>query len=144
MTLRRNEDWPTLLHEYIQNAIAQTFSWGEHDCCLLIADEVLAMTGVDLAEPYRGKYTDAASAVALINATCGGKTAVDLWQFVALQNDIKQLPSPLFAQRGDVVSLEDNTLGFVHLDGKHIVCYGQDDKLHIVELATGLVAWRVG
>ena len=142
--ITRKEDWPTRLHNFLQDSTAHTFSWGEHDCCLLVADAVLAMTEVDLAADYRGQYDDAASAVSLINQLCGGKTAADLCGFVMAQNGCQQLPSVLFAQRGDVVALEDDTIGIVHLDGKHVVCYGQDNCLHLVDLASGVLAWRIG
>lgn len=142
--ITRKEDWPTCLHNFLQDAVAQTFSWGEHDCCLLVADAVLAMTDVDLAADFRGRYDSAASAVSLINQFCNGKTAVDLCAYVMAQNDCKQLPSILFAQRGDVVALEDDTIGIVHLDGKHVVCYSQDNRLHLVDLASGVSAWRIG
>lgn len=141
--MKRKSDWQTQLHKYLNEAATYTFAWGTHDCCLLVADAINAMTGTDLAAPYRGKYTDAASAVKLIGDTCNGKTAIDLWTYVATQNSIKQLPSVLFAQRGDVVSLSDNTIGFVYLDGKHVVAYAQDDKLHLVDVSTGLAAWRI-
>jgi len=142
--MQRKHSWQSELHNFIANAVTHAFVWGEHDCCLLIADAINALTGVDLAEPYRGKYDDAHSAVKLISDTCGGRSAIDLWSYVAAQHGIEQLPSVLFAQRGDVVSLADDTLGFVHLDGKHVIAYAQDDKLHLVDLACGVNAWRIG
>jgi hypothetical protein len=46
----------------------QVFEWGKHDCALLAADAVLAMTGEDLAADYRGKYASRDEARALLAA----------------------------------------------------------------------------
>ena len=54
--LRRLEDWPERLAEAIEAANERPFSWGRHDCCLFACDAVMAMTGVDPAKPFRGKY----------------------------------------------------------------------------------------
>lgn len=144
MTLRRKENWPVLLHDFVQSAVADEFAWGKHDCCLLVASAVEVMTGIDFGANYRGKYDSAAGAVKLIGQVCGGKNAVDLCVYFMNQYGCKELPSVLFAQRGDVVALEDDTIGFVYLDGKSVVCWAQDNRLHLQPVTIARRAWRIG
>lgn len=68
----RHNDWPALMAEAIKKAGKQGFSWGENDCCLFACDVVLAITGVDYAEEFRGRYkTEIGAARALKNIGAG-------------------------------------------------------------------------
>jgi len=51
------EDWPEILNQCIAAARGKPFVWGQHDCCLWVANTVRAMTGTDHAKEFRGKYT---------------------------------------------------------------------------------------
>lgn len=53
----RHTDWFQRLTHYLADAAAKPFVEGEHDCALFLAGGVKAMTGVDYAAPYRGRYT---------------------------------------------------------------------------------------
>ena len=55
--LIRLPDWRTRLHQYLCIARTRPLRPGHHDCCLFGAGAIEAMTGVDLAAPYRGRYT---------------------------------------------------------------------------------------
>lgn len=44
-----------MLHHYIDKN--QTFSWGKNDCALFAANWVVAATGYDLMEEFRGRYS---------------------------------------------------------------------------------------
>lgn len=63
MVLHRLPGWRSALFQAIEVHRRQPFAYGSHDCCILAADAVLAMTGVDFAVPFRGTYSDAASAL---------------------------------------------------------------------------------
>ena len=52
----RNHNWPEMLHEVIAKAKRKTFVWGTHDCALFVCDCIQAMTGIDYAKKFRGKY----------------------------------------------------------------------------------------
>ena len=44
------------LTEYLRDAAARPFVWGQCDCCLFAADWVQAKTGIDPASAMRGEY----------------------------------------------------------------------------------------
>jgi len=50
------EDWPEILDKCIDDARGKPFVRGQHDCCMWTADTVLALTGIDYAKEFRGKY----------------------------------------------------------------------------------------
>ena len=53
----RLPDWRQRLVAYLAEAHRLPYVEGEHDCALFTASAVHAMTGVDYAAPYRGRYT---------------------------------------------------------------------------------------
>jgi len=122
------------------------FVWGQHDCALFAADGIEAMTGVDIAAAFRGKYDSEASALAAIAAICGGKTVADAAAWCAAQHEMPEWRAPLYAQRGDLVVLEESgrlIAGLVHLSGRHVVCAGETGLLRLP--ITAIVrAWHVG
>lgn len=59
--MTRVEDWPERLAAFIEQRRKMPFAWGSNDCALFAADAVCAITGVDLGEPFRGRYDDEAS-----------------------------------------------------------------------------------
>ena len=67
------------------------------------ADVVMAMSvdGIDLAAPYRGTYSDAAGAAAVIADATGGGTLEDLMVMIAAQYTLPEV-APTFAWRGDI------------------------------------------
>lgn len=54
---QRISNWPTELNNFIETRRATPFQWGKNDCALFAADAVLAITGIDHAAEYRGRYT---------------------------------------------------------------------------------------
>jgi hypothetical protein len=62
----RRDDWLMAYHEAMRKHSATPFTWGEHDCAILAADVIEAVTGRDLAEAFRGKYDSAESAKAIM------------------------------------------------------------------------------
>lgn len=134
-TTPRLPDWQTRLAALCEARQATPFAWGVHDCCLWAADAVQAVTGRDLAAPWRGTYADEKAAARLLHRL-GGVGAIASAALGA--------PVPVSrAAVGDVV--------LVHQDGRKAlaVCNGS------VALATGpaglvllgidwaLAAWKV-
>ena len=120
------------------------FAWGENDCCLLVADGVLAMTGVDIAASFRGKYHDEASCMALLwemgHASVSAMIAAELesWGFATLRAS--------FAQRGDIVAYDmagEPALCLVSLDGGYARGVGERG-LSVLPVLKAVKAWRVG
>lgn len=91
----RYPDWQKRLAQVLQAASERPFSWGEHDCCLFVADCVFAVCGIDPLADYRGQYNSALSArKALLR---GHGSIVGIFDSV-----FERVPVKL-AQRGDVV-----------------------------------------
>ena len=55
--MKRLADWKPRLIAYLAAKAPLVIEPGVHDCALFPAGAVEAMTGVDLAAPYRGRYT---------------------------------------------------------------------------------------
>jgi hypothetical protein len=66
--LKRLPGWRSALFAAIEAHRRCPLDYGTHDCALLAADSVLAMTGVDLAARFRGRYASEAEARALLAA----------------------------------------------------------------------------
>lgn len=64
--LPRLPDWRPRLDSVISVANRRPWQWGVHDCLAVAAEAVLAVTGSDLFEPFRGKYATEAQATTLV------------------------------------------------------------------------------
>ncbi len=108
----------------------QAFEWGVCDCCLLAADGVLALTGVDIADDFRGKYADKTSAFALVSSVAGGSAVVDAIAYCAKKYALPERSNPLFARRGDLVVVKNNDgdviAGVVSLNGRDVICMAEE------------------
>jgi hypothetical protein len=129
MTLKRIEHWETrAFHTFLEERCGAPFVWGENDCALFAADAIKSITGIDIAESFRGKYSDEASAIEAIKTITGGSTLTDAAVWCATRAGLAELKYPLMARRGDLVLVDrgDGTLiaGVVHLGGAHAVSVG--------------------
>ncbi len=126
--------WRPSLEDLVRSRMNVPFAWGLHDCCLWAADAVFAQTGVDPAAPWRGTYSSARDAIALVGRL-GGMEAIGALVGPAIP--------PLTAQAGDI--------GLVRHEGRDslAVCTG---PLWLAPAAAGLAplpldlavaAWRV-
>jgi hypothetical protein len=109
---------------FLKQAKSAPFKWGSNDCCLFAANAVLAITGADLADDFRGKYTDEASAFALIKTVTGGTTVADAAAYCAKKHNLTEYTHPLMAKRADLVVISNagNLIaGVVHLNGREVV-----------------------
>lgn len=151
MTLARQKHWATRAYDSFLRSRAKTpFAWGAHDCALFAADGIQAITGVDIAADFRGKYTTEAGALVAIKAICGGATVADAAAYCAGKHGLKEwtnkkgAPQPLFARRGDLVVFEAPTgqlvAGLVHLSGC-IVAAGETGLFRF-PISKALRAWH--
>lgn len=140
----KKPDWETRLHDFIESRKADPFAWGTNDCCLFAADAVLAMTDVDIADKFRGKYDSEASCMALLESLGYAdvetmvRKELTAWQFAAVQ--------PTLAHRGDIVlSMQAGqpALCIVGLDGKHSIGVGEQGLMKIKTYHDTVQAWRV-
>jgi uncharacterized protein DUF6950 len=127
--LKRIKHWDTqAYHHFLLDSQHIPFAWGTHDCSTFVADGVLAITGVDIAADFRGKYSDHAGAFAAITSVCGGSTVADAIVYCASKYNLVEWKHPKMARRGDVVTFEANgslVAGLIHLSGRHIVAVGE-------------------
>jgi hypothetical protein len=149
----RQKYWATrAYHQFLRSRAKTPFAWGTHDCALFAADGIQAITGVDIAADFRGKYSTEAEAMALIQTVTGGATIADAAAWcakkfgLAERVDKKGALAPLFAQRGDLVVFTAATgqpvAGLVHLSGQ-IVAVGENG-LYRFPISKVLRSWRVG
>lgn len=141
--MNRFDTWPKLLGDFAASRRDTPFAWGENDCCLFACDAVLAMTGVDMAADFRGKYDDALGARRMLDAQ-GCETVGELATAIAAKHYLREVPV-LYAQRGDVVLLLNegrNLLGIVTHDGTEVWAPGEDE-LQVWPLARCERAWRI-
>jgi hypothetical protein len=142
--MRRHADWPQRFQQFLINQREQPFQYGERDCCLFVADAVLAMTGNDLAASFRGKYRTRKEALVLIK-DYAGKPSVEAVVEKVMQEHGLQEVLPSYAQRGDIVLVQrakDYSLGIVDLNGKHVIAAAKKGYLRL-DLSRATRAWRV-
>jgi len=133
--LNRLPDWPERLATFIEARRTMPFRWGQNDCCLLAADAVEAITGHDLAAPWRGTYATEAEAETLL-ASLGGMEA--LVQSVGLHS-----VRSAYAQRGDVALVEvGNTRALGVVLGTTVAVPGPDG-LNFAPIGTAKATWAV-
>ena len=153
MPLKRTPHWATReLHTFLLERAHKPFAWGTNDCCVFAADAIQSFTGVDLAADFRGKYNDEASAFQAIRTIAGGRTIADAAVYCAKKHELVELAAPLFAQRGDLVLVEDLesaqhragrlVAGVVHLNGRHAAVVGEHG-LKRISIRNVRRAWRV-
>lgn len=100
----RAGDWEDRLATYLDRMSEEPFKYGTNDCALFVAGAIKAMTGVDPAEDYRGKYdTQRAAAEAL--KEYGEGTLLKTVRAWAEEKSVH------FAQRGDLVMKNATTVG---------------------------------
>lgn len=137
--MRRAEDWPERLANFIEARRERPFAWGDQDCVSLAADAVLAMTGLDLLEPHRGAYETEDEADAILVAAGGIEALLaDLAGRIGLPDrPVKR------AQRGDLVMVRvgnHEVAGIVN--GTNVAVPGLD-RVQFVPLRTIVRAWAV-
>ena len=124
----RQPGWQVRLDELVRNLSCRQYEWGAFDCCTLVGDVVLAITGVDPIADVRGKYSTEQGAYRIL-ARLGGMEAA--WA--------ARLGPPIalgFAQAGDV-----------GITGDAVVFYGGScwlgaSDMGLTPVAPPRVAWR--
>lgn len=133
----RKENWPEILNDQIEQAQAREFEWGVFDCCLFAADVVLAMTDVDYAASFRGRYKTKAGAYRCLKNHSG-----DIKEVL---NSLLGEPIPVaYCSRGDIVTLEtDDGLAMGVCVGARMAVPRPGVGLTFVPMSRALMAWRV-
>jgi len=129
------QDWPEILAYRVESMVGVSFEWGKTDCCMFAADIVAAMTGIDYAAEFRGRYKTMRGAARLLRK----KSLVEI-----MDGKLHRTKHP---KRGDVVLIDETitqqpipALGVCL--GRHIVLMG-DDGIEYLPVGTETIAWDV-
>lgn len=126
--MKRYSDWESRLLAFLLSRRHTPFQYGGHDCSLFACDAVLAMTGVDIAADFRGRYTTKAGAYKVIRAFVPSAKLENLAEERGREAGMLTYINVLSAQRGDVVLIETPTecaLGVIGLDGRFAYCVAE-------------------
>ena len=129
----RQEGWESRLNAVIHASLAKRFKWGQHDCSLLSLDVIDAMCNTEIADKWRGKYSNKEEAYELLDSFGGYD---DIYKSYGLESvDLN------YAMRGDICQINtDEAIGIllgdqiVSTGAFGIVSLGRDSMIH---------AWRV-
>lgn len=134
--MARRSDWRAALVAYLSATRDKAFAYGVHDCTLFAADAVQAMTGVDLAADWRGKYSTLAEGEDLLRAAgYDGNTAMVSALFA-------ECPVAM-AQPGDIAVIATeigDSLGIVQGEAIYVV---SPRGLSLAPLLTAYRAFKV-
>ncbi|WP_416368579.1 DUF6950 family protein [Tritonibacter mobilis] len=135
--ITRRRDWRSQLCAYLDAVSRSEFRPGSHDCALFAAGAVKAMTDVDLAVGYVGKYRTISDGMALLR----DEGIVDLSALVA--RHFSEIP-PLKAGVGDLALVRGDAgadaLGVVQGPSIFVL---QQKGLGRVPLDEGIKGFRV-
>lgn len=116
--MKRLPDWESRLVAYLSAAAPKAFAFGENDCALFTAGAVEAMTGVDLATKWRGKYRSLKTGFTRL-AKAGFS------DHVALAASLLPEVPPAFAWKGDIAVVPGDfgagALGVVQGEGVYVL-----------------------
>lgn len=146
--LQRKDNWETILSEFIADRVESKLQWGKSDCASIACDMILSITGEDTAYWFRNKYSSPTMAYTLLKDFADGGL-IEAIEKLTKEFNMKEWPSPAFAQRGDIVYSEietcmggvRGTLGFIGMNGS-IVIPGKE-RLEFIPIEKGLRAWKV-
>lgn len=102
MSLVRFPDWLDRLHSHFEAHRRAPIDWGTNDCALFTANGIKAMTGVDVAVWFRGRYTCCFTALREMRVFTDGGDMDDLTDKITAEFQIERWDSVLQARRGDV------------------------------------------
>lgn len=122
--MRRREDWAMRLEYVIDSLQHAPFTRGVNDCALFACTCLMAMTDTDIASDFRGQYSTADEAYAMVKDK-GHDSLVSL----ARERVGNEYSTPVKAKRGDMVAVpcpEGEALAIVDLSGEYAVTTGKD------------------
>lgn len=118
--MKRLKDWEPRLVEYLATAARTPFQAGTHDCALFMGACVEAMTGVDPAAKWRGKYKTIKSGIARVRRAGHA-------DHVAVVAAMFEEVAPAYARRGDIGVVDGSegfgALGIVQGEGVYVLTH---------------------
>ena len=117
--IKRKDDWVEQLEGFVKKHAQTDFKYGEIDCALYVCDAIEAMTGVDVAESFRGLYKTKNGALKVLKEYGGLEGIGD---FVSRGYGMRDVKAN-FEGRGDVVLFVYEgvkSFGFISLSGREV------------------------
>jgi len=131
----RKDTWDVDLMKFIQSRSKTPFQWGEHDCTLFAADCAKVMTGIDLAEKYRGYSTE--TGAALIIGRAGSLR--NLINETLSESEI----SPKMARRGDWILFDNEGAEAVGVCVGTMFTAAGKEGLVMRKMSDAITVWRI-
>lgn len=97
-TMHRHEHWQQELGAFIESLKGVDFEWGKHDCCTFAAGCVDAQYHTEFVKDCTSRYTDQASAIAVIKEAGSLGKLIDQY--------MNRIDTP---QRGSIVVFQTDT-----------------------------------
>lgn len=126
----RQDNWAYKLGECINSIHHTPFEYGKHDCGILAAKCIEALTGTNAMPTMT--YSTAEEAAQECQRVCGSPYVDDLIASLAKQHGWDEV-KPTFAHRGDLLVIGTGAqarLGIVSLHGTHIMTPGDEGLLY--------------
>ena len=142
--MQRRSDWQLVLDEFFRANQHRRFEYGKWDCCLFVSDAIVAMTGVDLAAAYRGRYSTRDGAMRAISEQLGTASILAVAENAAAAHHMPEVTVP-HAHRSDMVLVahgRDYSLGLVALNGWDVIVASKRG-LWRLPLSRAVRAWQV-
>lgn len=140
--LRRIEHWEDAARAVLAEKDAMPFGYGTHDCCITCADVILAITGTDVAAPWRG-YKSKAEIAEVYKKYRGARGVAD-----AITKEYSMpAVAPKKMQRCDALLVRTPAgyaLGVRDMDEPFALVPAPDVGFARLDLSSVLYAWRVG
>ena len=134
----RHYDWPEKLFDIIGAAKRSTFKWGSNDCALFACDCAKAMTGVDHAANFRGKYKTERGALTSLKKIEGVETLSQLAdKYLGAKIGLSH------ARRGDVVLISVGSRDVLGVVAGNCAVFLTLGGIRTVSLRECTCAWRV-
>ena len=136
--IKRRDNWPILLAQFLRERKDCPFVWGANDCTLFTAAAIEAITGLDPAADWRGQYESREGAYKVLEQFGGLEAAVTHVIGILPETNIR------LASRGDIVMIEEDgalAIGIVDESGRRIAVMTMTGIAR-VSLKRALCAWR--
>jgi hypothetical protein len=142
----RFPNWPARLEGFflLHETTPPKFCYGTFDCCIFACDAIEAMTGVDPAAGFRGKYSCLKEARFLMRDYCGSSSVRALAEKITTELGMPEEANALRLQRGDLALIRrprDYLLGIVSLTGQDIVV-ATAKGIERISLFTAMKGWH--
>lgn len=143
----RLDGWERRFNDLIDERMNCKLVWGEHDCCMFVADSVKAITGNECAGFSRGKYSNKIGAYRKLKEYAGGGIS-EMMNKIAEEYSLNEV-GVNYAGRGDVALCVVDThigddvevLGVLTGDGR-IMIAGRDG-LVANKKSVGVKFWKI-